>query len=106
MAIVQLRNDTEGRAYYRRKLAAGKSPMEAMRCLKRRLSNVVYQQLVRDAKTAETGPGGHSGATLQSSAASPIPTAGSSEQPLPGPAANHSRPQISEFGPGGRRSPE
>jgi transposase len=91
MAIVQLRNDTEGRAYYRRKLAAGKSPMEAMRCLKRRLSNVVYQQMVRDAKTAETGPGGHSGATLQSSAASPIPTAGSSEQPLPGPAANHSR---------------
>jgi hypothetical protein len=41
MAIVQLRNDTEGRAYYRRKLAAGKSPMEAMRSLKRRLSNVV-----------------------------------------------------------------
>ena len=26
MAIVQLRNDTEGRAYYRRKLAAGKTP--------------------------------------------------------------------------------
>ena len=33
MAIVQLRNDTEGRAYYRRKLAAGKTPMEAMRAL-------------------------------------------------------------------------
>ena len=31
MAIVQLRHDTEGRAYYRRKLAAGKTPMEAMR---------------------------------------------------------------------------
>jgi transposase len=29
MAIVQLRRDTEGRAYYRRKLAAGKTPMEA-----------------------------------------------------------------------------
>jgi hypothetical protein len=27
--VVQLRHDTEGRAYYRRKLAAGKTPMEA-----------------------------------------------------------------------------
>jgi len=27
MAIVQLHNDTEGRPYYRRKLAAGKTPM-------------------------------------------------------------------------------
>ena len=91
MAVVQLRHDTEGRAYYRRKLAAGKSPMEAMRCLKRRLSNVVYQHMVRDTKAAKTGPGGHSGATLQSSAAGSIPTAGTSEQPLPGPATNHSR---------------
>ena len=45
-AIVQIRHDTEGRAYYRRKLAAGKTPMEALRCLKRRLSDVVYRQLV------------------------------------------------------------
>ena len=48
MAIVQLRHDTEGRAYYRRKLAAGKTPMEAMRCLKRRLSDVVYKQMIKD----------------------------------------------------------
>jgi transposase len=39
--IVQLRNDTKGRAYYRRKLAAGKTPTEAMRCLRRRLSDLV-----------------------------------------------------------------
>ena len=38
MAIVELSNDTEGRAAYRRKLAAGKTPMEAMRALKLRLS--------------------------------------------------------------------
>ncbi len=31
MAVVQLRNPTEGRAYYDRKIAAGKTPMEAMR---------------------------------------------------------------------------
>jgi hypothetical protein len=40
--IVQLRNDTAGRAYYRRKFAAGKTSMEAMRCLRRRLSDAVY----------------------------------------------------------------
>jgi transposase len=89
MAVVQLRHDTEGRSYYRRKLAAGKTPMEAMRCLKRRLSNVVYQQIVNDARRAGTGPGGHPGATLSSSAAGPIPTAGSSDQSLPGPADSH-----------------
>jgi transposase len=32
-AFVQIRHDTQGRAYYRRKLAAGKTPMEALRCL-------------------------------------------------------------------------
>ena len=51
--IVQLRHDTPGRAYYRRKLAAGKTPMEAMRCLRRRLSDAVYRQLAADAR----GPG-------------------------------------------------
>jgi hypothetical protein len=50
MAIVQLRNDTPGRAYYRRKLADGTSPREAIRSLKRRLSDTVYKQLVTDAK--------------------------------------------------------
>jgi transposase len=91
MAIVQLRNDTEGRAYYRRKLAAGKSPMEAMRALKRRLSNVVYQRMATDAQRVRTGPRGHTGATLQSSAASSIPTAGTSDKPHPGPARTHSK---------------
>jgi hypothetical protein len=46
--IVQLRNDTEVRRYYRRRLADGKTSMEAMRCLRRRLSDVVYRQLVQD----------------------------------------------------------
>src|SRR6266540_1753612 len=65
MAVVQLRHDTEGRRYFRRKLAAGKTAMEAMRCLKRRLSDVVYRQMRADMKAS---PGGHSGATLTSSA--------------------------------------
>src|SRR5205814_10562155 len=91
MAVVQLRHDTEGRAYYRRKLAAGKAPMEAMRCLKRRLSDVVYRQMVNDANRTQTGPGGHPGTSLPSSAADPIPTVNSSEKSLPGPASTQPR---------------
>ncbi|MGC4850594.1 transposase [Micromonospora sp. DT15] len=56
MAIVQMRHDTEGRAYYRRKLAAGKTPMEAIPCLKRRLSDAIYKQMIKDA-VCEDGPG-------------------------------------------------
>jgi transposase len=91
MAIVQLRHDTEGRAYYRRKCAAGKTPMEAIRALKRRLSDVVYKQMVNDAKKVRTGPGGHSGATLTSSAASSTPTTGTSDQSQPGPVTHQTR---------------
>ena len=87
--FVQLRNDTAGRRYYRRRLADRKTSMEAMRCLRRRLSDVVYRQLVQDATTSarhEAGPGGHSGASVSSSAADLTPVVGSSDQPLPGPA--------------------
>jgi hypothetical protein len=38
MAVVRLRRDTPGRAYYRRRLAEGKTTMEALRALKRHLS--------------------------------------------------------------------
>jgi transposase len=93
MAVVQLRHDTEGRAYYRRKLAAGKTPMEALRALKRRLSDVVYRQLVDDQKRRlEAGPGGHVGAATDSGAAGSNPNAGSSEKSLPGPAAAENTP--------------
>ena len=60
--------------------------MDAMRCLRRRLSDVVYRQLAADAGTANAGPGGHSGASLKSSAADLTPVIGSSDKPLPGPA--------------------
>jgi transposase len=86
MAVVQLRNPTEGRAYYDRKVAAGKSPNEAMRCLKRRLSDIVYRALLDDCVAAKaTGPGGHRGATLTSSAAGSHPHTSTSEKSLPGP---------------------
>ncbi len=74
-AVTQLRLNTEGRAYYRRKRAAGKKPMEATRCLKRRISDAIYRQLLADderaaqsPETGDAGPGGHCGATKESSA--------------------------------------
>jgi transposase len=85
-AISQIRLDTEGRDYYRRKRAEGKKPLEALRCLKRRISDALYRQLVIDARAAETGPGGHCGASLISGAVDLPPHIDTSDQPLPGPA--------------------
>ena len=53
-AIAQLRFDTEGRAYYERKLAEGKSSKDAIRSLKRRISDRVYRHLNIDAQRAAT----------------------------------------------------
>src|SRR4051794_32285733 len=98
-AIAQIRLGGEGRTYYLRKIAEAKTRKEARRCLKRRLSDMVYRQLVADAKPiadaaavaaaddADAGPGGHSGASLTSSAADlHTPVIGSSDQPQPEPA--------------------
>ncbi|KGN41893.1 transposase IS110 [Knoellia aerolata DSM 18566] len=98
-AISQIRLDTDGRAYYRRKRAEGKRPLEAIRCLKRRISDAIYRQLVDDAHVAavegaNAGPGGHCGASLASSAAGLNPHTGASDQPLPGPAPTTLRPAI------------
>jgi len=96
-AITQLRLDTDGRAYYRRKRAEGKKPLEAIRCLKRRISDVIYRQLLADAQRASAGPGGHCGATQESSAVDLPPHIDTSDQPLPGPAPTtlqpHPRPR-------------
>jgi transposase len=87
--IVQLRRDTDGRAYFERKRGEGKTSMEAMRCVKRRLSDVVYRQLVADAENnpVGAGPGGHPGTTTNSSVAGLTPDTGTSDQPQPEPAA-------------------
>jgi len=47
-AVTQIRHDTVGRIYYTKKQAEGKTRKEALRALKRRISNVVYQQLITD----------------------------------------------------------
>jgi transposase len=71
--------------------------MEAMRALGRRLSDIVYRQMLDDAITSSstggasgrTGPGGHPGATTGSSAADSHPDIDTSEKSLPGPAGTH-----------------
>ena len=90
-AISQIRLDTDGRVYYRRKRAEGKKSLEAIGCLKRRISDAIYRQLLTDAgavasRDPETGPGGHCGATQESSAVDLPPHIDTSDQPLPGPA--------------------
>jgi transposase len=50
VAVTQIRNPgTEGRIYFERKVAEGKTKKEALRSLKRQISNAVYRQLVLDA---------------------------------------------------------
>jgi len=53
MALVQSRITPDAQAYMVRQREAGKSHKEAMRCLKRHLSNVVYRHLVADARRTE-----------------------------------------------------
>ena len=48
VAICQARSDIRGGAYYRKKMAEGKSRKEALRCLKRRISDAVFKNLVAD----------------------------------------------------------
>ncbi|WP_432488169.1 IS110 family RNA-guided transposase [Kineococcus sp. SYSU DK018] len=101
MAIVQRRQPgTAGRVFFDRKRGEGKSSMEALRALKRRLSNVVYRQMVADADdrmnpappVPERGPAGSEAAST-----------GAQVWPLPAEAAQD--PWVIEAamtGPGGQ----
>jgi hypothetical protein len=68
-AITQIRHShSDGRAYYDRKLAEGKTHKEALRCLKRRISDAIYARLCADARQAAGsragGPGRATGERL------------------------------------------
>ena len=84
VAVTQIAHDCAGRRYYERKLTEGKTKKEALRALKRRISDAMYRQLVADAKR-QVGPGGQAGTTPETSVTGPTPTAGSSVKPQPGP---------------------
>jgi transposase len=90
-AITQIRHShSDGRAYYEKKIAEGKTHKEAVRCLKRRISDAIYARLRADAKMtvrlAGESPGGQAGHGSDSSAASSHPEHRLFGQATPGPA--------------------
>ena len=107
-AITQIRHaHSDGRAYYENKIAGGKTHKEALRCLKRRISDAIYARLRADARKTVTaisaGPGGQTGNDSDSSAAGSHPHAGSSDKPLPDPPqpyGHHSGQRASSREPG------
>src|SRR5215210_6549036 len=50
VAVCQARSEVRGGAYYRKKLAEGKSRKEALRCLKRRVCDAVFRSLLADSQ--------------------------------------------------------
>jgi len=50
-AVTQIRNrNSDGYAYYQRKIAEGKSPKMALRALKRRITTTLFDTMIRDAR--------------------------------------------------------
>ena len=49
-AVTQVGHDTPDSVYYLRKQTEGKTRKEAMRALKRRISDAIYQRLVADTR--------------------------------------------------------
>jgi transposase len=88
-AVTQIRyRHSKGRAYYDKKIAEGKTPKEALRALKRQVSDAIYQRLRADARraAAAAGPGGHPGNGSVASAAGLHPADRLFGQATPGPA--------------------
>jgi transposase len=89
-AITQIRHKhSEGRAYYDKKVAEGKTHKEALRSLKRKVSDAIFGRLQADARQAAAastkGPGGQPGNDSDSSAASSHPERQLFGQATPGP---------------------
>jgi transposase len=111
-AISQIRHKhSQGRAYYEKKLAEGKMHKEALRALKRRISDAIYAALVADARQATSATPrareGNRGASLSPGRPAHTPNAGSSGKPLPdlsppyGPAPRQVPPPVSRTEPFG-----
>ena len=96
-AVTQVRwRHSPGRGYYDRKITEGKTPKEALRALKRRISDALWVAMVADArrKAASTpapskaGPGGQPGNDSVASAAGSHP-----ETPALRPSHSRARPK-------------
>jgi transposase len=101
-AVTQIRHhDSPGRAYYDRKRAEGKTGKEAIRALKRRISDVIYSALLTDARQAAiTGPGGQTGNDSVACAAGSHPAT-----PALRPSHSRTRPQATTTRRSARRNP-
>ena len=90
-AISQIRHKhSDGRAFYEKKLAEGKTHKEALRALKRRISDAIYAALVADARRGAAcpkSPGGQPGNHSASRAAGSRPTHRHFGQATPAPDA-------------------
>jgi len=99
-AVTQVRHKhSQGRAYYDKKIAEGKTPKEALRALKRQVSDALYKHLRADAARAAAGsaqgPGGQTGNGSVASAAGSHPERQLFGQATPGPQPTlrpHPRP--------------
>jgi len=88
-AVTQIHHrHSDGRACYDKKLAEGKTPKEALRSLKRQISNAIFACLqagARRAAACEKGPGGQQGNDSVASAAGSHPRHRLFGQATPGP---------------------
>ena len=92
-AITQIRHKhSQGRAYYEKKLAEGKTRKQALRALKRRISDAIYARLRADARhaasSADEGPGGQPGNDSDSSAVGSHPERRLFGPATPGPSSS------------------
>jgi transposase len=92
-AVTQIRyKHSDGRAYYDKKIAEGKTGKEALRALKRQISDAIYKHLKADAARSAQGPGGQPGNDSVASAAGSHPDHRLFGQATPGPATTLRHP--------------
>jgi transposase len=93
-AVTQIRHrHSDGRAYFDKKIAEGKTRKEALRALKRKVSDAIFTRLQADARRAaangkNTGPGGQPGSDSVASAAGSHPEHRLFGQATPGPVTS------------------
>ncbi len=87
-AVTQVRHrHSQGRAYYDKKIAEGKTGKEALRALKRRISDALFAAIVADSRRQEEASGGPGGQTGNGS----IACAAGSHPAQPALRPSHSR---------------
>jgi transposase len=87
-----------GHAYYHKKIAEGKTRKEALRALKRHISDAIFARLQADARRA-AGPGGQPGNDSAASAAGSHPGHRLFGQATPGPATHLTAPAAAASAP-------